>query len=235
MDQQPQPIEQPQNEIPQTPPVTPTPVPVMPQPQKSNTGLIIGIVAGVVVLLAVVGLIAAFYMGVFGKATQNSQKNQPTSQNTSTTTTTKSTADTSSCVTAADLEKAFKVQTDQKDFDSMNYLYGTSIFFEADSTADSFPDQVGEEYDKFAQFYKDNSTKQFAIHLTASTYEASTSDAGTKLATERVNKVKDALTSRGVPSDRIVIETPRVSTYDPESTRNVDVSMEKSGSCARVY
>lgn len=84
--------------------------------------------------------------------------------------------------------------------------YTADMFFKPDSTTE---DSLLSVYDDWADFAKHTADKQWKFRLEGSTYG---SDAGTaaskQLAQARTDKVKSQLISRGVPANRIVVESP---------------------------
>jgi outer membrane protein OmpA-like peptidoglycan-associated protein len=114
--------------------------------------------------------------------------------------------------------------------DSVSYdsTYGGNAF---NKTADMFfkPDSTEETsflstYDDWADFAKHAADKQWIFHLEGSVYgKDAASVASKKLASERSNKVKDALISRGVPADRIVIDTPHDYSDEPQDSAMLQI------------
>ena len=200
-------------------------------PRKKHTGLIIGIVIAVVVLLAggIIGTVVAL-RGIQDKATQLVKETAKTTEESES-----SVQVAANCVTPSDLTAGFDYYPDMgiDSFNGTNYLIGNNVFFLPDSTTYEFPDQDVERFDTLAQFYKNNSKKQFIFELSGSTHEDSTSDAGAVLAAQRVEKVKQELVSRGVPADRFITAAARTDA-DSEASRNVGLVLMKSGSCAMV-
>ena len=207
--------------------------PTQPQqaPRKKHTGLIIGIVIAVVVLLAggIIGTVVAL-RGIQDKATQLVKETAKTTEESES-----SVQVAANCVTPSDLTAGFDYYPDMgiDSFNGTNYLIGNNVFFLPDSTTYEYPDQDVERFDTLAQFYKNNSKKQFIFELSGSTHEDSTSDAGAVLAAQRVEKVKQELVSRGVPADRFITAAARTDA-DSEASRNVGLVLMKSGSCAMV-
>ncbi len=200
-------------------------------PRKKHTGLIIGIVIAVVVLLAggIIGTVVAL-RGIQDKATQLVKETAKTTEESES-----SVQVAANCVTPSDLTAGFDYYPDMSidSFNGTNYLIGDNVFFLPDSTTYEFPDQDVERFDTLAQFYKNNSKKQFIFELSGSTHEDSTSDAGAVLAAQRVEKVKQELVSRGVPADRFITAAARTDA-DSEASRNVGLVLMNSGSCAMV-
>ena len=200
-------------------------------PQKKHTGLIIGIIVAVVVLLVggIIGTVVAF-RSIQDKATQLVKETAKTTEESES-----SVQVAANCVTPSDLTAGFDYYPDTgiDSFNGTNYLIGDNVFFLPDSTTYEFPDQDVERFDTLAQFYKNNSKKQFIFELSGSTHEDSTSDAGAVLAAQRVEKVKQELVSRGVPADRFITAAARTDA-DSEASRNVGLVLMKSGSCAMV-
>lgn len=234
---------EPQSQIPKQQPEQPTPPiesPTPPaltastsQPQKSHLGLIIGIIIGIFVLIALAGVVYGVVNSANNKAKQLAAEQQET-KNDQISNGKNSTTPKTGCVNANDLRDYFDLNVTTSDLEDTTYLNGMTIFFEADSSSVySFPEQVPKDYDEFANFYTIYGAKTFNYHLRASTYESTTSNTGQKIAEERANKVKNELISRGVPADRIIIEEPTVSTYDPEAMRNVALDLRNSNACLK--
>lgn len=208
-------------------------------PQKKHTGLIIGIIVAVVVLLVggIIGTVVAF-RSIQSKATQlvKERESSASKEKANTTEQNESTMQVAAhCIAPSDLTAGLDYYPDMgiDSFNGTNYLIADNVFFLPDSTAYEFPDQDVERFDTLAQFYKNNSKKQFVFELSGSTHENSTSDAGAILATQRVEKVKQELVSRGVPVDRFITAEARMDA-DSEASRNVGITLMKSGSCAIV-
>lgn len=93
-------------------------------------------------------------------------------------------------------------------YDPSNYTNNhiNDMFFEPDSLKEA---SFTSFYDDWTDFASHASTKQWKFRLEGSTYGSDASAATSKkLANDRASKVKSELMSRGVPADRIVIDSP---------------------------
>ena len=83
--------------------------------------------------------------------------------------------------------------------------------------------------------YKSNSQKEFSIELIGQTYENSKTSAGTKLAMERADKVKQGLVSQGFPENKIIISEPKIASHDNSddtTDRNVTIYLVAPQECS---
>jgi hypothetical protein len=134
-----------------------------------------------------------------------------TTQNTSTT----PTATASNCLTQNDFLTIYKSRT-SGDIQSVPYDYSKSgnpwvdgVKFLPDSFDynELYPGRSDELFTNFANFYKQNSSKQFTFHLQGGVATVNVA-ADKDFANKRAQKVKDALVAKGVPAARIVIDDP---------------------------
>lgn len=107
----------------------------------------------------------------------------------------------------------------------------SAIFFQPDSTAYNFSNQMTEQLAKIGTFYENNKNKAFTIHLVGKVKESAASAVGEKLAHDRVEKVKADLVALGIPADRFVEDTPTRSAASDSSERNVNMSIHKKLNC----
>jgi hypothetical protein len=111
-------------------------------------------------------------------------------------------------------------------------VYATSaFFFQPDSTAYNFPDQVTPQLQRLKSFYDANKNKQFTIHLRGKVKESASTASGEKLAHERVAKIKADLVALGIPVDRFAEDSPENSATSDSSERNVNVRIHAPLSC----
>lgn len=220
---------------PVSPIISPQTAPMQPPHKKGHAGLIVGIVVAGVVLIG--GGVAAFMaytttQSRTRQAAETSQSEDAKQSDSAAKEDGPSATIAATCISPDDMTAGFDdyPDTDEDSFNSMNFLVIENIFFLADSAEYEYPDIAAKRLDGLARFYKNNSQKQFMYELSGSTYESSASDAGSVLASERVEKVKQELLSRGVPEDRLSIGEARFSA-NHESSRNVDITLKKSGNC----
>ncbi len=119
------------------------------------------------------------------------------------------------------------------EIDGYRKYVGQTYFFQPDSTTFVYADQAKTALDKVKTFYEANKTKEFTLHLSGKVREASSTSSGTKLAHDRVAKLKTELESRGIPANVIVEDEPQQSsaTYNDGSERNVDLDIRKNIPC----
>lgn len=208
------------------PPVTPV-ITSSIQPSKSRVGLVVAIILSSLVLIGLIGLAYTMIVNNSTNRTTRLPSDQQTTQKTN------GSESTTACVTVGDLKDFFDVEIPAVNLEESTYLNGITVFFEADSSVYSYADQTLEHYDKYAGFYTTYNKKNFNYYLRASTYESAASETGQKVAQERADKVKSELVSRGVPAERIIIDESTVSTYDPESMRNVSIDLRNSETCVK--
>ena len=110
---------------------------------------------------------------------------------------------------------------------------GDTYFFEPDSTTFKYLDITNRDIKEVADWYKNNSSKNFTIHLSGKVYESDTSQDGLNLSNQRSQKVKSELVAQGVSADKVVIDEPQKSstTYGDGSERNVDLSILSPATC----
>lgn len=223
--------------------------PVAPKSQKKV--IIIIIIVSVFVFLAIAGVAVAFSMNAQSQlqkkakeslqaAIERESRKDNASNNSADADKAKDNNEykvPSNCVSANDLRQGFDYLKNSKyleDSPNTNYLVGDTIFFEAGATSLNYGDVSISRLDELANFYKNNKGKQFVYRLKSSVYEGVGAEVGSEkaLAIARANKIENELISRGVPKDRIVIDESTSGTTDPDTVRNVNISIEKSGECA---
>ena len=232
-----------QPEIPSTPPVTPPPNPEFPQnypPKKSKLWL--WVTLAIVGMLATIGIVVAIVL-VSNKTTpskdanisrkeavksKDEKKSEDKKQNLA--------KSNSKCLTSADFRKAGYGYMKDGSFTLNNGKYNfKNVFFNADSTQYTYEGIAVDELAKLGSLYKSNSQKEFSIELVGQTYESSKTSAGTKLAMERADKVKQGLVSQGFPENKIIISEPKIANHDSSddtADRNVTIYLVVPQECS---
>ena len=232
-----------QPEIPSTPPITPPPNPELPQnypPKKSKLWLWVTLViAGV---LATIGIVVAIVL-VSNKTTpskdttisrkeaikpKDEKKSEDKKQNLA--------KSNSKCLTSADFRKAGYDYMKDGYFTLNNGKYNfKNVFFNADSSQYTYEGVTIDKLGKLGSLYKSNSQKEFSIELVGQTYESSKTSAGSKLAFERADKVKQGLVSQGIPENKIIISDPKIANHDNSDNtadRNVTIYIVAPQECS---
>lgn len=168
-----------------------------------------------------------------------------TKSKTATSTTPTASNSTSTCLTAADITAAgFSYSTDDESlnfaakYNKPTYLAG--LYFMPDSTSYnddmlSPDDQHAAVLDRVAKVYTNSSSKDFTYTVYGFVHETTSSAAGVQLANARAGKVKDELTTRGVPASRITIGTPAnadTAESAADIDRKIEVDLFMPSSCA---
>lgn len=164
----------------------------------TKTALIIVIVS-LAILLIISGLIVTYFFVVKkdnGVTTNQASMSQDSN---------------SSCLVASDFDNLYSASTGAQRPSSIDWSnpvtqYSANVHFKPGSTA--FSDSIldAEAFIPATDFYKENSSKQFTIHLRGSVATNKPSDK--TLAINRADKMKDILIENGVPAERIVIDEP---------------------------
>lgn len=232
-----------QPEIPSTPPITPPPNPEFPQnypPKKSKLWL--WVTLAIVGVLATIGIVVAIVL-VSSKTApskdanisrkeatkpKDEKKNEDKKQNLA--------KSDSKCLTSADFRKAGYGHMKDGSFTLSDGKYNfKNVFFNADSTQYTYEEIAVDELAKLGSLYKSNSQKEFSIELIGQTYESSKTSAGTKLAMERADKVKQGLVSQGFPENKIIISEPKIASHDNSDNtadRNVTIYIVAPQKCS---
>ena len=200
-----------QPEIPSTPPITPPPNPEFPQnypPKKSKLWL--WVTLAIVGVLATIGIVVAIILvsdkTAPSKNTNISRKEavKPKGEEKKSEDKKQNLAKSNSkCLTSADFRKAGYDYMKDGYFTLSDGKYNfKNVFFNADSTQYTYEGIAVDELAKLGALYKSNSQKEFSIELVGQTYENSKTSAGTKLAMERADKVKQGLVSQGFPENK---------------------------------
>lgn len=173
--------------------------------KKSNTGLIIGIVVGAVVILG----IATTSFVVFGLIPQLAKNQEATEQSVDATDTPSKTAngtatdDSDKCFAAEDYSNAFGWKNNITF--TKNTPFTANVHFQPDSLEYTQP-----VYDQgvrtIAQLVQDNPGKKYRIVVYG--FVATANEDDKAFALQRANKVKDQLVSLGVSVDSIQINEP---------------------------
>lgn len=210
-----------------TPP-TPSSAPSQAPQKKNNTGLIVSIVVGGVVLLAVVaGLLFTFL------APKSTPNNTAPKQQAATQAPAENTP--STCITK---EEALEMIPDERHFQSYGFIYGETYFFEADKAVfvTEFTDMQNTELDKEAAWIKKYSAKKFMVNLTPQIQDASVTSANEQLGTQRAEYIRSQLIQRGVKPDKIAILPTTAEHDETESSklarRNVNLAIVGDETCA---
>lgn len=142
----------------------------------------------------------------------------------------------SKCLTSADFRKAGYDYMKDGYFTLSDGKYNfKNVFFNADSTQYTYEGIAVDELAKLGSLYKSNSQKEFSIELVGQTYESSKTSAGTKLAMERADKVKQGLVSQGFPENKIIISEPKIASHDNSddtADRNVTIYLVVPQECS---
>lgn len=231
-----------QSEIPSTPPITP-PNPEFPQnypPKKSKLWL--WVTLAIVGVLTTIGIVVAIVL-VSNKTTPSKDTNisrkeatKPKDEKKSEDKKQNLAKSDSKCLTSADFRKAGYDYMKDGSFTLSNGKYNfKNVFFNADSTQYTYEGIVVDELAKLGSLYKSNSQKEFSIELVGQTYESSKTSAGTKLAMERADKVKQGLVSQGFPESKIIISEPKIANHDNSddtADRNVTIYLVVPQECS---
>lgn len=232
-----------QPEIPSTPQITPPPNPEFPQnypPKKSKLWL--WVTLAIVATLAIIGIVVAIVL-VSNKTAPSEDANisrkeaiKPKSEKKIENEKQDSTESNSKCLTSADFRKAGYGYMKDGSFMLNNGKYNfKNVFFNADSTQYTYEGIAVDELAKLGSLYKSNSQKEFSIELVGQTYESSKTSAGTKLAMERADKVKQGLVSQGFPENKIIISEPKIASHDNSDNtadRNVTIYLVVPQECS---
>lgn len=232
-----------QPEIPSTPPITPPPNPEFPQnypPKKSKLWL--WVTLAIVGVLATIGIVVAIVL-VSNKTTpskdttisrkeaikpKDEKKSEDKKQNLA--------KSNSKCLTSADFRKAGYDYMKDGYFTLNNGKYNfKNVFFNADSSQYTYEGVTIDKLGKLGSLYKSNSQKEFSIELVGQTYESSKTSAGSKLAFERADKVKQGLVSQGIPENKIIISDPKIANHDNSDNtadRNVTIYIVAPQECS---
>ena len=202
-----------QPEIPSTPPITPPPNPEFPQnypPKKSKLWL--WVTLAIVGVLATIGIVVAIVL-VSNKTAPSKDTNISRKE-------------------AVNPKDEKKNEDKKQDLAKYNFK---NVFFNADSTQYTYEEIAVDELAKLGSLYKSNSQKEFSIELVGQTYESSKTSAGTKLAMERADKVKQGLVSQGFPENKIIISEPKIANHDSSddtADRNVTIYLVVPQECS---
>ena len=232
-----------QPEIPSTPQITPPPNPEFPQnypPKKSKLWL--WVTLAIVATLAIIGIVVAIVL-VSNKTAPSEDANisrkeaiKPKSEKKIENEKQDSTESNSKCLTSADFRKAGYDYMKDGYFTLSDGKYNfKNVFFNADSTQYTYEGIAVDELAKLGSLYKSNSQKEFSIELVGQTYESSKTSAGTKLAMERADKVKQGLVSQGFPENKIIISEPKIASHDNSDNtadRNVTIYLVVPQECS---
>ena len=232
-----------QPEIPSTPPVTPPPNPEFPQnypPKKSKLWL--WVTLAIVGVLVIIGIVMAIVL-VSNKTAPSKDANisrkeatKPKSEKKIENEKQDSTESNSKCLTSADFRKAGYSHMKEGLFVLNDGKYNLeNIFFNADSSQYTYEGVTIDKLGKLGSLYKSNSQKEFSIELVGQTYESSKTSAGTKLAMERADKVKQGLVSQGFPENKIIISDPKIANHDNSDNtadRNVTIYIVAPQECS---
>ncbi|MCP9453798.1 MAG: hypothetical protein NNC24_00305 [Candidatus Nanosynbacter sp. P11B_S7_bin.28.1] len=232
-----------QPEIPSTPPVTPPPNPEFPQnypPKKSKLWL--WVTLAIVGVLATIGIVVAIVLAsnktTPSKDTNISRKEatKPKDEKKSEDKKQNLAKSNSKCLTSADFRKAGYSHMKEGLFVLNDGKYNLeNIFFNADSSQYTYEGVTIDKLGKLGSLYKSNSQKEFSIELVGQTYESSKTSAGTKLAMERADKVKQGLVSQGFPENKIIISEPKIANHDSSddtADRNVTIYLVVPQECS---
>ena len=232
-----------QPEIPSTPPITPPPNPELPQnypPKKSKLWLWVALI--VVGVLATIGIVVTIVLMSNKTAPSNNtntsrkeavkpkdeKKSEDKKQNLA--------KSDSKCLTSADFRKAGYDYMKDGSFTLSDGKYNfKNVFFNADSTQYTYEGIAVDELAKLGSLYKSNSKKEPPTELVGQTYESSKTSAGTKLAMERADKVKQGLVSQGFPENKIIISEPKIANHDSNddtADRNVTIYLVVPQECS---
>ena len=232
-----------QPEIPSTPPVTPPPNPEFPQnypPKKSKLWL--WVTLAIVGVLATIGIVVAIVLAsnktTPSKDTNISRKEatKPKDEKKSVDKKQNLAKSNSKCLTSADFRKAGYSHMKEGLFVLNDGKYNLeNIFFNADSSQYTYEGVTIDKLGKLGSLYKSNSQKEFSIELVGQTYESSKTSAGSKLAFERADKVKQGLVSQGIPENKIIISDPKIANHDGSddtADRNVTIYLVVPQECS---
>ncbi len=232
-----------QPEIPSTPPVTPPPNPEFPQnypPKKSKLWL--WVTLAIVGVLATIGIVVAIVLAsnktTPSKDTNISRKEatKPKDEKKSEDKKQNLAKSNSKCLTSADFRKAGYSHMKEGLFVLNDGKYNLeNIFFNADSSQYTYEGVTIDKLGKLGSLYKSNSQKEFSIELVGQTYESSKTSAGSKLAFERADKVKQGLVSQGIPENKIIISDPKIANHDGSddtADRNVTIYLVVPQECS---
>ena len=232
-----------QPETPSTPPITPPPNPEFPQnypPKKSKLWL--WVTLAIVATLAIIGIVVAIAL-VSNKTAPSEDANisrkeaiKPKDEKKSEDKEQNLAKSNSKCLTSADFRKAGYDYMKDGYFTLSDGKYNfKNVFFNADSTQYTYEEIAVDELAKLGSLYKSNSQKEFSIELVGQTYESSKTSAGTKLAMERADKVKQGLVSQGFPESKIIISEPKIANHDNNddtADRNVTIYIVAPQECS---
>lgn len=232
-----------QPEIPSTPQITPPPNPEFPQnypPKKSKLWL--WVTLAIVATLAIIGIVVAIAL-VSNKTAPSEDANisrkeaiKPKDEKKSEDKEQNLAKSNSKCLTSADFRKAGYDYMKDGYFTLSDGKYNfKNVFFNADSTQYTYEEIAVDELAKLGSLYKSNSQKEFSIELVGQTYESSKTSAGTKLAMERADKVKQGLVSQGFPESKIIISEPKIANHDNNddtADRNVTIYIVAPQECS---
>lgn len=118
-------------------------------------------------------------------------------------------------------------------FDAGGYIIGDTMFFEADSTEYTYPDQAIEKMNSLAKWGAKYSSKKWTLTIQGRVNETSLSSVGQQLAKQRADKVKTYLTDKGIPADKIKTDVEVASSSSaPDVERNVGLVVNGDSSCS---
>jgi outer membrane protein OmpA-like peptidoglycan-associated protein len=99
------------------------------------------------------------------------------------------------------------------------------LFFKADSTEFLSDSLAAKTLDQTSKFYASTSSKNYTFDIQGTAHEGASTSSGVKIANDRASKIKDELTKRGVPAERVNIIEPKSSDNSNDSSGSSDRSI----------
>jgi len=160
-----------------------------------------------------------------GKVTKlllNTTRVRPSSPEPTSTTTSKSS---SACLTITDVTNAGVTTMTKEALFPNARIWFQSLFFKADSTEFLSDSLAAKTLDQTSKFYASTSSKNYTFDIQGTAHEGASTSSGVKIANDRASKIKDELTKRGVPAERVNIIEPKSSDNSNDSSGSSDRSI----------